>query len=157
MYYVSSVKDKIGITDTDDGVTEFFSPQKVYNFLEKGIHIYGATKWNRKAECTVLKPIGIPSTSKLASVVKWCHEHYSNLTINKLEDFLAMCGAGTVIYQQQWEDGQCYDSKITKIDVDKWYIDCPSNVVHQEVVTSVQAAHHVIVYYSSHGELRVVK
>lgn len=60
MFYVSSVVDentKIGVTDTEDGVEDFFTNRELAKIVkEDKINVYGASYYNYKVTCTVLKP-----------------------------------------------------------------------------------------------------
>lgn len=44
MFYISNrikQKDLFGITDTDDGVEEFYNVEQIYNLIKAGIKIHG--------------------------------------------------------------------------------------------------------------------
>lgn len=60
MFFVSSIKgNRIGITDSDDMVEEFFSESDVVRFVEKDkLNIYGLTVYNHKAECKPMLNMG---------------------------------------------------------------------------------------------------
>lgn len=134
MFYVSSVIDKdrkIGVTDTKDGVEEFYTDAQVAKFLvEDKIDIYGTSYYNYKANCTALKINQILSVSKLTDLVnKWKKVH-NQWTGYPVEDYLAEAKIGTTIrvdyFYHADGDGRTHNGTtvIKKLNYDEWsYVD----------------------------------
>lgn len=82
MFYISSKKCGAfyGITDTDDGVEEFYSYPDVVHFLEQGIRIFGVSGYSYEPKLRVLTDSelklyqlkrGMPFRIKLSNNLDW--------------------------------------------------------------------------------------
>lgn len=127
MFFVSDIKDnKIGITDSDDMVEEFFFESDVVRFVEKDkLNIYGLTVYNHKTECRPMH-IGVrPRKDILVGLLdKWKGVH-NKWTGQIVEDYLSSLKVGTVItvdYSDKDTSGRVFRGRteITKTNQDEW-------------------------------------
>ena len=101
MFYVSSIRgNKIGVTDTSDGVEVFCTDKDIYNILKdknRTEDIYGTSPYNGMANCTVLKINQSLSKSKLLELMgnwKKVHNQWSGYPV---DDYLAEAKLDTKI------------------------------------------------------------
>ena len=92
MFYVSSIKDgKIGVTDTTDGVEEFYKESQILKFItDDSIIIYGTCPFDSSLNCKVLR-FGIDiSSDDISRYLYDCKLHYSHvLKARYIDDLLA--------------------------------------------------------------------
>ena len=151
MFYVSSIVDldkKIGITDTRDGVEEFYTDSQIYDFMTKGIvDIYGTSPFNHRANCTVLeidKTITISRLNNLLSEWGRIHNQWHG---HPVEDYLASAKIGTKItvnYTYVGDGGRRSHrgiTRLTKLNYDEWYYDDTDNISSGENGDNRFAAH----------------
>lgn len=94
MFYISSNQgDNYGVTDTTDGVEEFYSRRKLIDLYKKGINIIGITRYDSRyyfelqgKHSILYKPISIDSNNNIVFKKFWkvgCHtEFITNETYN---------------------------------------------------------------------------
>lgn len=131
MFYVSSVIDKdrkIGVTDTRDGVEEFYTDAQIVKFLkEDKVDIYGTSYYNYKANCTALKINQTLNESKLKSLISEWGRVHNRWTGYPVEDYLASAKIGTKIivdYVITAEESRRKISATTvleRLNYDEWY------------------------------------
>ena len=135
MFYVSSIKgDKIGVTDTADGVEEFYTDSQIVQFLESKVDIYGTSYYNHKANCSVIKinqNLNVDLLRTLLSSWKKLHNQWEG---HKVEDLLASSKVGTRItvqYIVQCSNGtkERGQTVLTRVDNDYWDFKDTSNVM----------------------------
>lgn len=151
MFYVSSVIDKdrkIGVTDTKDGVEEFYTDAQIADFLKKDkIDIYGTSYYNYKANCTALKINQTLSESKLKSLIADWGRVHNQWHGHPVEDYLASAKIGTKITVDYTYvgDGDRRShrgiTRLTKLNYDEWYYDDTNNISSGKNVDSRFAAH----------------
>lgn len=148
MFYVSSVLDedyKIGVTDTDDGVENFFTNKELSRIVhDKKIKVYGTSYYNYRVDCTVLKPNQVLSSSKLQTLLrKWraVHNRWNGYPV---EDYLAMCRVGSkIIVDYSYPVNGALKQGITtlvKLDTDKWKYTDTNNTFSDTIADSVFAS-----------------
>lgn len=146
MFYVSSVVDenyKIGVTDTDDGVENFFTNKELSGIVhDKKIKVYGTSYYNYRVDCTVLKPNQVLSSGKLQALLrKWraVHNRWNGYPV---EDYLAMCRVDSKIIVNYISTDILKQSTTTlvKLDVDKWRYTDDNNTMSDTIDNSVFAA-----------------
>lgn len=151
MFYVSSVIDKdrkIGVTDTRDGVEEFYTDAQIADFLKKDkIDIYGTSYYNYKANCTALKINQTLSESKLKSLIADWGRVHNQWTGHPVEDYLASAKIGTKITVDYTYvgDGDRRShrgiTRLTKLNYDEWYYQDEVNIFSGSKGSSRFAAH----------------
>lgn len=128
MFYVSSIKgDKIGITDTKDGIEEFYSNRQVVAFHEQNkLEICGARFWNHEADCT---PLVLNQTLKVSELEKRLNEWrklHNYWTEAPVRDYLACAKIGTeiIVNYTYVGDGDrrrhSATSKLKRFSYDEW-------------------------------------
>lgn len=150
MFYVSSVPNehyKIGVTDTEDGVEDFFSNKELAKIVhEDKINVYGASYYNYEVECTVLTPNITISSSKLKELLDAWRKLHNPWTGHPVEDYLACAKIGTKIvvdYSYVGDgDRRLHNSQsiITKLADEKWKFEDNDNMADGEIGDSKFAA-----------------
>lgn len=149
MYYVSSVVDKdrkIGVTDTKDGVEEFYTDAQIAKFLQdKVVDIYGTSYYNYKANCTALEINKTLSSTKLKNLLAEWKKLHNQWTGHPVEDYLAEAKIGTVIevdYYSKDTTGKTHRGTTTlkKLSYDEWKYEDKNNVASGRVDDSRFAA-----------------
>ena len=134
MFYVSSVVDentKIGVTDTEDGVEDFFTNKELTKIVKDDkINVYGASYFNYKVTCTVLKPNKTLNSSELKLRLENWKKVHNQWTGEPVENYLAEAKIGTtinVIYSFVGDGDRrqhTCETVLKKIGDDKWsYVD----------------------------------
>lgn len=157
MFYVSSVVDencKIGVTDTDDGVENFFTNKELVRIVYfKKVKVYGAAYYNsgvRKVICTILEPNQVLSIDKLEALLKRLKDWHNRWTgypvgsklIHPVENYLAMCVIGSkIIVNYILADGfHQGTATLVKLDTDKWKYTDNNNTMSDTIADSIFAA-----------------
>lgn len=150
MFYVSSIVDentKIGVTDTEDGVEDFFTNKELAKIVkEDKINVYGASYYNYEVECTVLTPNITLLSSKLKELLDAWRKFHNPWTGHPVEDYLACAKIGTKIvvdysYVGDGDRRQHNCSTILKkIGDDKWSYKDDENTMSGKVDDSRFAA-----------------
>lgn len=126
MFYVSSIKgSKIGVTDTSDGIEEFFSDKQVVDMLKNKINIFGTSLWNNSSNAKILDIDQVGSVGVLKSMIAKVRKTHNNWTLRDLANYLASLQKGTVIrieYLYTGSYGESISSKTTlqRLDYDNW-------------------------------------
>lgn len=151
MFYVSSVIDrdrKIGVTDTKDGIEEFYTDAQIADFLKKDkIDIYGTSYYNYKANCTALKINQTLSESKLKTLIADWGRIHNQWTGHPVEDYLASAKIGTKIIVEYVYTGDGDRRKhrgitrLIKLNYDEWYYGDTDNIASDSNVDNRGAAH----------------
>lgn len=150
MLYISSVIDKdlkIGITDTDDNVEEFYTDSQIVTFLKKNkLNIYGTSYYNYKANCTPIKINQTLDAHTLNSLLRKWKEVHNQWSGYPVEDYLASAKIGTAIrveyvYRASSGDNKFGVSQLAKLDYDKWYYLDKDNIMSGNTGDSRFAAH----------------
>ena len=151
MFYVSSVIDKdrkIGVTDTRDGVEEFYTDAQIYNFMDKGIvDIYGTSPFNHRANCTAIEINKTITISKLKDLIKEWGRIHNQWHGHPVEDYLVSAKIGTKITVDYTYvgDGDRRShrgiTRLTKLNYDEWYYDDTDNISSGEKGDHRFAAH----------------
>ena len=135
MFYISSQKgDKYGVTDTNDGVEEFYSTKELAKLYEsnKNLVIYGTSYYNHDMECTVLELGKVLSVGELKGRIKKWREVHNQWSGYPVRDYLAEAVVGTVIYVDyvtETSSGTLMSgrTKLHKTGVDTWKYDDSSS------------------------------
>ena len=145
MFYVSSVSmptkafrlndtiyDKIGISVTETGETQFYSNSQVNDLLSQvkvyGAYSYGYDRYHKHAYCTPLKVNQSMSVLKLKEVLDNFKVHHNPWGKYALADYLATLKVGTTIgidYKDVASDGRTpiiWLIMVSRIDDDLWYV-----------------------------------
>lgn len=131
MFYVSTVKDgvgstsaNIGVTDTADGVEEFYSAHALAEIIDSGVVIYGAYVWNHAAECTVLRLNRRFDWAHFTDLCRKSRELHNPWTLYPIRDYLATLKIGVEfkILSTTVDRGVTEHSRLwlKKIGVDLW-------------------------------------
>lgn len=127
MFYISSeVKkgEQYGITDTVDGVEEFYTVREIYEMQKsKVVYIYGVTLYNGKAECSVLSLGIVPSMEKFKSFLDVWRERHNQWVGMTVENYFAVMSVGTrlsIVYQES-PDSTRYEVVLEKKSWDAWF------------------------------------
>lgn len=132
MFYVSSIKGgKVGVTDTTDGVEEFYNESQILKFItDDSIIIYGTCPFDGSPNCKVLRlGIGI-SSDDISRYLYDCKSHYSHaLKARYIDDLLASAKVGTKI-RMSYTDKMNYTHicTFTKLDCDYWKYSDPASL-----------------------------
>lgn len=150
MFYVSSIRgNKIGVTDTSDGVEVFCTDKDIYNILEdknRTEDIYGTSPYNGMANCTVLKINQLLSKSKLLELIgnwKKVHNQWSGYPV---DDYLAEAKLGTkiIVTYSYYGDGDrkkhIDKTVLKKLSWDNWKYEDTSNTMSGKCGSSRFAA-----------------
>ena len=137
MFYVSSVIDKdkkIGITDTKDGVEEFYTDAQIAKLInENKIDIYGTSYYNYKANCTALEINKKLSESQLKLLISEWGRLHNQWTGHVVEDYLASAKIGTKIFVDYVITAEESRRKISatavleRLNYDEWYYQDEAN------------------------------
>lgn len=155
MYYISSVQgDRVGITDTYDGVQEFYTQREVNNMVEsRKLLIYGTSLWNHVAECTVVpypRRCIREELEKLLLEWKNLHNPWKGYPVR---DYLASIEPGwkisctSVDYSIAMRRRYKYVTSLMKMAPDTWKIFCKEHVLDEQEVNSSVAQHMLDVAY----------
>lgn len=167
MFYVSSIVDldkKIGITDTDDGVEEFYTDAQIYEFMDKGlVDIYGTSPYNYKANCTALEIDRTITISRLKNLLDEWGRIHNRWHGHPVEDYLASAKIGTKITVDYTYIGDGDRrrhrgiTRLTKLNYDEWYYDDTDNIASGKKYDSRFAAHclEVACLYSSSYDISI--
>lgn len=151
MFYVSSVVDeerKIGVTDTEDGVEDFFTNKELTKIVHKDkIVVYGASYYNYRVTCTVLEPNKKINSSELRKRIENWGRVHNSWTGEPVENYLAEAKIGTVVtvdYISTSDADRRLKSKgctvIKKVGDDKWTYEDTSNIASGRTGNSKFAA-----------------
>ena len=150
MFYVSSVVDentKIGVTDTEDGVEDFFTNKELTKIVkENKINVYGASYYNYKVTCTILKPNQDIDSSELRRRLDDWKKVHNQWTGEPVENYLAEARIGTLIIVDYSYTGDgdrrqhTCSTMLKKIEDDKWLYKDDSNTMSGNVGDSKFAA-----------------
>lgn len=150
MFYVSSIPNehyKIGVTDTEDGVEDFFTNKELAKIVkEDKINVYGVSYYNYKVTCTVLKPNQTINSSELQRRLADWKKVHNQWTGEPVENYLAEAKTGTLItvdysYVGDGDRRQHNCSTILKkIGDDKWSYKDDENTMSGKVDDSRFAA-----------------
>lgn len=137
MFYVSCVSPSglIGITDTSDGVEEFYKNDDVVRIVKSNkIKVFGVSIFNQKAEPTVLTLDKVLDVHELEGrLMSWRNLH-NPWTGKPVEYYLVEAQVGTAInvaYETKdsggvWRHGV---TRIVKLSQDEWYYYDPMNTM----------------------------
>ena len=133
MFYISSLKDNlIGVTDTRDGIEEFYKDKDIFKLLESGIEIYGTNKFNYKSNSNPIEiDIEIKKSKLIDLLDKWKKVH-NNWTGRDVANYLASVKVGTEITVQYITKGTKGVNRgktvIKKLNYDEWIYEDTVNV-----------------------------
>lgn len=134
MFYVSSIKNnKIGITDTNDFVEEFYTDSDIVSFIKKDIDIYGTSLYNNKSNSSPIKINQSLSESTLKTLLSEWKKVHNKWTGHKVEDYLASAKIGTKVevdYSYRGDgDGRVHNGTtvIKRLDYDNWLFEDTNN------------------------------
>lgn len=165
MFYISSIGEpfhiaewrdttlynRIGITDSDDGVEEFYTNKQVYDFIEKdgiriyGQYIYGVHQYKMFVFPFPIKKLNVKCESSiLKELFDKNRKQHNGFQIPLIAAYLVSLVKGTEIYLS-WSDrmdgtGQVANLHISlvKLDTDLWQCGgdcwCSSNKVDSNKV-----------------------
>lgn len=148
MFYVSCVSSSglIGVTDTNDGVEEFYKNSDIVDILaSKKVKIFGVSVFNRKAEPTALTLDKVLDVHELEGrVIAWRNLH-NPWTGKPVEYYLAEAQVGTAInvaYRTQTSDKRWVKgvTRLVRLSYDEWYFYDPDSVANGRVGDSEFAA-----------------
>lgn len=136
MFYISSKNnDKYGITDTSDGVEEFYSSRKIYDLMKNNkLLIYGASCWNNDAECDILILGKKFDSNILKSRIDTCRKLNNPWNEKPILNYLVELSAGTKFiisatdYTPETHRPFTVKSMFIKKDVDSWFFDSDEHV-----------------------------
>lgn len=155
MFYVSAVHDgqsksnKIGITDTNDGIEEIWTNKDLVKVVESKVaYVYGVSIFNHIAECIPIKMNTRLSQVKLVSLLKKWREVHNPWTGAPVEAYLASAKIGTRIvvnYVSTGSSGQTIKgtTELTRLDYDTWHYEDTDNISSGENCNTSLATHHL--------------
>jgi len=148
----TTLYNKIGITDTEDGKEEFYTNNEVLKFIkEKNINIYGTycygvNKYRMFVFATPMEFDVKVSESKLKALFKTNKERHNPWSLYPIEDYLASLGVATkiIIFYSYVGDGDrrrhSSRAEFVKRDIDSWYYEDKDNAFSGDIVDSRGAA-----------------
>lgn len=141
MFYVSSIKNDslYGITDTRDGVEEFYTDAQIVKFLTKDkLDIYGTSYFNYKSNCAVVSIDMDLNETKLKSLIQEWGKVHNQWTGHKVEDYLASSKIGTkiivdyVVHPDGGGRPVSATTVIKRLSYDEWLFEDTDNVASGE-------------------------
>lgn len=157
MFYISSLKNNgsvCGISDTKDGVEEFFKDYEVVKMIrDKKIDIVGGYVFDNKLNAFIITLDNKPSLSELRSrISKLSKLHNDWVRKEQIEYYIASLRVGTTIYvksKSTYPESNMYyytESTFKKLSYDEWRFNSDSNISDGRVDDNSFAAYMLDVY-----------
>ena len=148
MFYVSCVSPSglIGVTDTNDGVEEFYKNSEIVSIIEsKKAKIFGVSVFNHKAEPTALTIDRVLDVYELDNRINAWRKLHNPWTEKPVEYYLAEAQIGTAInvaYRAKVTGGRWMNgvTRLVRISYDEWYFYDPESTVNKSTGDSSFAA-----------------
>lgn len=151
MLYISKIKNemtKIGVTDTTDGVEEFFTNAELVKVIKQlgKTPIYGVFVYNNKAVCTAQK-LNVPGDmGHLRNLLDAWKKMNNPWNTHPVENYMACLKVGTelVVDYIVTPDSNPLDKErgrtiLRKIEQDLWHYEDTSNVYGGSKFNSIEA------------------
>lgn len=158
MFYVSSIENgKIGVTDTDDNVEEFYKDRELFKIINKyKLKVYGTSIYNGETNSKPLVLNQEIARGKLVNLLDEWRKLHNPWVGHGLEDYLATLEVGTKILIYYVSDVRFKRSvaSFEKVGVDSWYFVDKNNTFTETYRTSSRVA-ELMFYPYCRGDSRV--
>ena len=148
MFYVSCLSPSglIGVTDTNDGVEEFYKNNEIVSIIEsKKAKIFGVSVFNHKAEPTALTIDRVLDVYELENRINAWRKLHNPWSGKPVECYLAEAQIGTAInvaYRTQATGGRWMNgvTRLVRLSYDEWYFYDPMSTANKSTGDSSFAA-----------------